>query len=64
MHRTSALLDCSLHHMLEGAMACCYVQLFTTCWEKLLLVCRLIDLCLGRVCVGFVACVLERIRLF
>ena len=32
-----------------------HVQLFATCWEKLLQVFRLVYLCLGRVCVGFVA---------
>ena len=40
------------------------IQLFATCWEKLLLMCRLVDLFLGRVRVGFVAGTVVCIRLF
>ena len=41
-----------------------YVQLFATCWYKLLLVFRLVYLCLGRVCIGFVVGALVCIGLF
>ena len=41
-----------------------HVQLFVTCWEKLLQVFRFVYLCLGRVRVGFVAGALVRSGLF
>ena len=55
----------SLRWNVEGAPRhAVYVQLFATCWEKLLLVFRLVYLCLGQVCVGFVAGALVCIGLF
>ena len=41
-----------------------HVQLFATCWEKLLRVFGFVYMCLGRVCVGFVVGALVRCGLF